>query len=62
MSIALDIFLFFSSITMLFVAVLSVATGVGGCEWPIASRPVCMEVYLWKLSKFLLILLPWLIP
>ena len=30
--------------TMLFSAVLSVATGVGGYEWPISARSVFMDV------------------
>ena len=42
MSVALDIYLF--SFTMLFATLLSVATGVGGCEWPIYDRAVCIDV------------------
>ena len=42
MSIALD--LFFVPLKVLFDAVLSVSTNVGGCEWPISDRAVCMDV------------------
>ena len=37
--------------TMLFAAVLSVATGVGGCWWPISSRAVLMDVAFWQFSN-----------
>ena len=36
---------------MLFLAVLSVSNGVGGCEWPIYDRSVCMDVTFWKFSN-----------
>ena len=48
MSIALDIFCFPVPFTMIFSAVLSVATCFGGCEWPISNREVCMDVNLWQ--------------
>ena len=51
MPIALNIFCFAVPFTMLFVAVLSVAAGVGGCEWPIYDREVCMDVAFWKFSN-----------
>ena len=38
-------------LTMPFYAVLSIATGVGGCGWPISSRAVCMNVSFWKFSN-----------
>ena len=46
MSIALDLFCFDFTLTMLFDAVLSVVTGVGGCWWPISTRAVLMDVAL----------------
>ena len=51
MSIALDFFCFAVPFTMIFATVLSVSTVVGGCEWPIYSRSVCMDVAFWKLSN-----------
>ena len=36
---------------MLFAAVLSVATDVGGCECPISARVVLMDVAFWKFSN-----------
>ena len=37
-------FCFSVPLTMLFVAVFPVATGVGGCRWPIYARGVLIEV------------------
>ena len=50
MSVVLDIFCFFIPFTMLFVNVFSVATGVGGCEWPISARASRMDVVFWNFS------------
>ena len=36
---------------MLFAAVLYVATGVGGCWWPISARAVLVAVALWRISN-----------
>ena len=44
MSIDLDLFRFALPLMMLFVAVLSVANGVGGCRWPVSDRAICMDV------------------
>ena len=44
MSITLDISYFVIKSTMLFVAMLSIANGVGGCEWPISDRVVRIDV------------------
>ena len=44
MSIAQDIFCFAVLLTMIFDAVLYIATGVGGCWWPICARAVLMDV------------------
>ena len=44
MSIDLDIFCFTVPFMMMFASVFSDATGVGGCEWPIYARAVCMDV------------------
>ena len=57
MSIALYVF-FAVLLKMLFADVLSVATGVGGCEWPISFRYVLMDVALWKISKKMMWLMP----
>ena len=38
-------------IAMLFASVLSVATGVGGCWWPISSRAILVDVAFWQFSK-----------
>ena len=35
---------------VLFTAILFVATGFGGCEWPISVRAVCMDVAFWEFS------------
>ena len=51
MSIALDIFCFDIPITMLFAALLFVATDVGGGWWPISARVVLMDVTFWKFSN-----------
>ena len=48
MYIALD---FFSSIHNAISAVLSVATGVGGCECPISAREFLMNVAFWQFSN-----------
>ena len=49
MSVTLDLFCFPIPFTMLFAAVLFVATGVGGCEWTISDREVFMDFTFWKL-------------
>ena len=36
---------------MIFDAVLYIATGVGGCWWPIYDRDVLMDVTFWKFSN-----------
>ena len=36
---------------MLFAAIFYVATGVGGCEWPISARDIHMDVFFWKFSN-----------
>ena len=42
---------FFSfSLTILFAAVLSVATSVCGCRWPIYARAVLIDVSFWKFA------------
>ena len=44
-------FIFFNvTLAMLFSDVFSVATGVGGCWWPIPDRDVLMAVALWNFS------------
>ena len=43
-------FCFAVPLTMLFAAVLSVATVVGGCEWPIYGRAVLVDVAFWYFS------------
>ena len=43
MYIAQDIFCVAVLLTMLFAAVLSVATGVGGCRWTIYARAILIE-------------------
>ena len=35
----------------MFTAILVVATDVGGCEWFISARAVCMDVAFWKFSN-----------
>ena len=49
MSIFLNLF-FAVPIMMLFAAVLSVATVVCGCGWPISAMAVHMDVTFWKFS------------
>ena len=51
MSIARDLFCFAVPLNMLFDAVLYVATGVGGCRWPISARDVLIEVAFRQLSN-----------
>ena len=51
MSIAQYLFCFPVPLTILFAAVLSVATGAGGCWKIIYARAVLVEVSLWKLSS-----------
>ena len=51
MYIALDIFCFSVPFMIPFAAVLSVATGVGGCGWPISARAVRMSVAFCKFSE-----------
>ena len=48
---AQDIFCFSVPLTMLFVAILYVSTGVGGCWWPIFNRAIRMDVAFWKFSN-----------
>ena len=36
---------------MLFSAVFSVATGVGGCWWPIYARSILVDVAFWQFSN-----------
>ena len=51
MSIALDIFCFAISFKILFADAFSIATGVGGCGWPISTRSVLVDVAFWQFSK-----------
>ena len=51
MSIALDIFCFAVPYMMLFAAVFSAATGIGGCWWPIYDRSVLVTVDFLQLSN-----------
>ena len=51
MSIPQDLFYFAVPLTILFAAVLSVATGVGGCYFPIFAKSVRMKVAFWKFSN-----------
>ena len=44
MSISLDLLCFSVPFTILFYAVLSIYTGVGGCEWPIYAGTVLVDV------------------
>ena len=44
-------FCFSVPLTIMFVAVLSVATGVGDRWWPIYARAVLVDVALWKFSN-----------
>ena len=49
MSISLN-FLFSVPLTILFSAALSVATGIGGCWWPIYAKTVIMDINYWQFS------------
>ena len=49
MSNALDFFLVI--FIVIFAAVLSIATGVGGCEWRIYDRAARMDVAFWYFSN-----------
>ena len=51
MHIALDIFCFSVPFRMMFVAVFSIDTGVGGGEWPIYDMEVRMDVDFWPVSN-----------
>ena len=51
MPVALNLFCFSVPLMILFAAVLSVATSVGGCGWPIYARPVLMDVAFWQFSN-----------
>ena len=44
-------FCFAVPLTMIFVVVLSVATSVGGCGWPIFARDVLMDVAFCQFSN-----------
>ena len=44
-------FCFVVSFKMRFFTVFSVATGVGGCWWPISARAIIMDVAFWKFSN-----------
>ena len=46
MYIARDLFCYAVPLTVIYAALLSVATGVGGCRCLISSRAVLVEVYL----------------
>ena len=48
MSIVLDLFCLDVPFTMLFFSVLSAATGIGGCGWPIYSSVLRMDAVFWK--------------
>ena len=47
----MDPFCFDITFTMLFAAVLSIATGVCGCEWLISARAVRIDVAFWQFSN-----------
>ena len=49
MFIVLDIYCFSIPLMILFAAIFSVATVVGGCVWPISPRAVLMDVAFWQL-------------
>ena len=51
MYIDLDPFCFEVLFTMIFAAVFSIATGVGGFEWPISARAVSIDVALRQFSN-----------
>ena len=42
-------FLFYSR--FMFAGVFSVAAGVGGCEWLVSAREVCIDVVFWEFSN-----------
>ena len=44
MSIALDLLCLAVPFTIIFTSVLSIATSIGGCGWPISARDVRMDV------------------
>ena len=44
-------FCFAVPLTIIFAALLSIATGVGGCWWPISARAILMDVSFWKFSN-----------
>ena len=44
-------FCFAIPLTMLFETVFSVATGVGGCEWPVYARSILIDFHFWKFSN-----------
>ena len=48
MYIAQDLFCFDVLLTILFADVLSGASGIGGCRWPISVRAVLIEVSFWQ--------------
>ena len=49
MSVALDFFCI--PLTVMFAALLSVATSVVGCWWPIYARAVLVDVAFWQFSN-----------
>ena len=51
MSISLDIMFLDVPSTILFAALLSVSTIVGGCGWSVSARLVQMDVSSWQVSK-----------
>ena len=51
MSIALDLLCFADLLTILFATIFYVATGVGGCRWPIYARDVLIEVAFLQFSN-----------
>ena len=48
MPITLDLFCFDFPFTMILAVLFSVATGAGGCKWPISGREVCIDVAYWQ--------------
>ena len=51
MSFAQDLFCFAVLLTIMVAAVLSIATSIGGCWWPITARAVLVDVAFWKFSN-----------
>ena len=51
MYMAQNIFCFAVPLTILFVTVLSIATDIVGCWWPISARAVLMDVAFRKFSN-----------